>query len=219
MGGRPILERLLEQLRDVEQLEHVYVVTNARFAERFREFAARWQAPPELIVVDDGTTSDETKLGAIGDFDLVIREERVDDDVVVSAGDSVFSAPRLDEFVRFGSGRKAPVLAVREVDDVESLKRYSVVSTDDEARITAFEEKPKQPRSNLAGIALYFYPRSVLPLVRRYLDEGNNPDQPGRLVEWLYTRVPFYTWPVDGEWYDIGSKETLAAADRMFSQS
>jgi glucose-1-phosphate thymidylyltransferase len=192
------------------------VVTNAKFAERFREFAA---GRDDITVVDDGTTSDEDKLGAIGDLDLVVRQEELDDDLVVSAGDSIFSDPGFDEFVRYGSERGAPVLAVREVDDPDSLRSYSVVSTDAEGRITAFEEKPEHPASNLAGIALYFYPRSALPLIRRYVDEGNNPDQPGRLVEWMHTRVPFYTWPVGGEWYDIGSKETLAAADRVFSQS
>jgi glucose-1-phosphate thymidylyltransferase len=203
-------------MHEIEALEHVYVVTNAKFAGRFRAFAAD---RADLTVVDDGTTSDETKLGAIGDLELVIREEGSDDDLLVSAGDSVFSDPRLDEFARFATERAAPVLGVREVDDAEALRRYSVVAVDDEQRITSFEEKPERPQSSLAGIALYFYPRSTLPLVRRYLEEGNNPDQPGRLVEWMYTRVPFYTWRVGGEWYDIGSKETLAAADREFSQS
>jgi glucose-1-phosphate thymidylyltransferase len=203
-------------LREIPQLDRVYVVTNAKFADHFREFAAGW---PEVTVVDDGTTSDETRLGAIGDLDLVIRQEEIDDDVLVAAGDSIFSEPRLDEFVRNGVERDAPVLGVREADDPESLKSYSVVSVDAEGRITAFEEKPERPTSNLAGIALYFYPRGALPRVRRYLEEGNNPDQPGRLVEWMYERVPFYTWRVGGEWYDIGSKETLATADREFSQN
>jgi glucose-1-phosphate thymidylyltransferase len=216
VGGRPILERLLGQLREIPGLDRVYVVTNAKFADRFRDFAA---GQSDVTVVDDGTTSDETKLGAIGDLDLVIREEALDDDVVVSAGDSIFSEPRFDEFAAAGLEREAPTLAIREVDDPQSLKSFSVVSTDDAGRITAFEEKPDDPQSHLAGIALYFYPRSALPLIRRYLDEGNNPDQPGRLVEWMYTRVPFYTWRVRGDWYDIGSKETLAAAEREFSQS
>jgi glucose-1-phosphate thymidylyltransferase len=71
----------------------------------------------------------------------------------------------------------------------------------------------------LAGPALYFYPRSTLPLIRRYLDEGNNPDQPGRLVEWLHTRTPVYGWPIPGRWFDIGSPETLEQADRELSQT
>ena len=86
-------------------------------------------------------------------------------------------------------------------------------------RIVFFEEKPAAPRTTLSGVALYYYPRQALPLVKQYLEEGNNPDQPGRLVEWLYLRTPFYTWLLPGEWYDIGSAETLAEADAIFSQS
>jgi glucose-1-phosphate thymidylyltransferase len=164
--------------------------------------------------VDDGTTSDETKLGAIGDLQLVIRERGVDDDLLVAAGDSVFAGAPLAELARLGLEKQAPVEAVYDVGDFEAVKRYSVITADGEGRIVAFEEKPAEPESTLAGIALYFYPRASLPLVAQYLAEGNNPDQPGRLVEWLYSRTPVYVWPVPGRWYDIGSPETLEQADR-----
>jgi glucose-1-phosphate thymidylyltransferase len=144
----------------------------------------------------------------------VIRQETLDDDLLVAAGDSVFSEGGLGGFARFGLDRDAPVIAVFDVGDLEAIKRYSAITTDAEGRITAFEEKPEEPDSTLAGIALYFYPRSVLPLIDRYLEEGNNADQPGRLVEWMYERTPFYVWRVPGRWYDIGSPETLEQADR-----
>ena len=217
VGGRPILERLLGQLAEIEDLDHVYVVTNARFADRFRQFTTSWQGSFELTVVDDGTTSDEDKLGAIGDLALVIRKEGIDDDLLVAAGDSIFGEGGLDDFARLGLANSAPVTAVIDVGDLEAVRRYSAITTDAEGRITAFEEKPEHPETTLAGIALYFYPRSVLPLVGRYLAEGNNPDQPGRLVEWMYQRTPFYVWQVPGRWYDIGSPETLEQADREFS--
>jgi glucose-1-phosphate thymidylyltransferase len=87
---------------------------------------------------------------------------------------------------------------------------------DADSRLIGFEEKPDRPESTLAGIALYFYPRAILPLVGEYLAEGNNPDQPGRLVEWLYRRTPVYAWRVPGRWFDIGTPETLAEAKRVF---
>ena len=149
----------------------------------------------------------------------MIRRAALDDDLLVAAGDSVFSEGRLDEFVRFGLDRDAPVIAASELGDLEAIKSYSAIATDSGGRIVAFEEKPAEPKSSLAGIALYFYPRSALPLVGRYLAEGNNPDQPGRLVEWMYERTPFYVWQVPGRWYDIGSPETLEQADRELSQS
>ena len=90
-------------------------------------------------------------------------------------------------------------------------------STDAESRITYFEEKPALPKSTLTGIALYYYPQWALPLIKQYIAEGNNPDQPGRLVQWLYPRTPFYIWRVPGIWYDVGSKETLEEANRIFA--
>jgi len=219
VGGRPILERLLGQLEEIPSLERVYVVTNAKFAPHFREFAAAWEGGLELEVVDDGTESDETKLGAIGDLELVISSRDLDDDLLVSAGDSIFDGARLEDFARLGLEKEAPVEAVFDVGDLEAVKRYSVITADEDGRVVAFQEKPDEPESTLAGIALYFYPRSTLPLIGRYLAEGNNPDQPGRLVEWLHTRTPVYVWPVPGRWYDIGSPETLEQADRELAWS
>jgi glucose-1-phosphate thymidylyltransferase len=147
----------------------------------------------------------------------VIRQEGIDEDLLVAAGDSIFGEGGLGDFARLGLAKGAPVTAVVDVGDLEAVKRYSVVAADGEGRITAFQEKPEQPESTLAGIALYFYPRAALPLIREYLDAGNNPDQPGRLVEWMYERTPFYVWQVPGRWYDIGSPETLEQADRELS--
>jgi glucose-1-phosphate thymidylyltransferase len=215
----PILGRLLDQLGEVDELEVVYVATNAKFADAFLAFAEDWDGPFELMVVDDGTTSEEDKLGAIGDLALVIEQEGIDEDLLVAAGDSIFGEGRLDDFVRRARERRAPAIAVYDVGEPEAVRPYSAITADDEGRIVAFEEKPEAPETTLAGIALYFYPRETLQLVRRYLGEGNNADQPGRLVEWMFTRTPFYTWRIPGRWYDIGSPETLEAANREFSQS
>jgi len=103
------------------------------------------------------------------------------------------------------------------VGSLEQVKKYSSISIDQQGRIVVFEEKPKNPTSSVTGIALYYYPRATLGLIKQYMAEGNNPDQPGRLVQWLYPRTPVYTWPVPGLWFDIGSKETLEEANRIFA--
>ena len=79
------------------------------------------------------------------------------------------------------------------------------------------EEKPAEPKSTLISIALYYYPRATLQEISRYIKEGNNPDQPGRLVQWLYPQLPVHAWTVPGDWLDIGSKETLEAANILFA--
>ena len=212
LGGKTILERLLGQL-PLAELDTIYVVTNAKFAPRFREWANTQQA--QVVVIDDGTLTEDDRLGAIGDLELVIETEQLDDDLLVAAGDSLFS-DRLDGFVEFGRGRGAAVTAVYDVGDLDAMTRLSSVAVDGDARVTSFEEKPEHPTSTLAGIALYFLPRSVLPLVAEYLAEGNNPDQPGRLLVWLFRRTPVYAWRVPGRWFDIGTPDTLEEAARLF---
>jgi glucose-1-phosphate thymidylyltransferase len=216
VGGRPMIEHVLDRLAGADEIDGAYVVTNSKFAGQFRAWADR--AGGAVSIVDDGTKSEDDRLGAIGDLDLVVRAEGLDDDLVVVASDNLFSEPVAD-FIRFARAKDAPVVALYDIGDLAQMSKYSSVDVDEDGRITFFEEKPAEPSSTLSAIALYFYPRRVVPLIRRYLEEGNNPDQPGRLVQWLHTRTPVYTWRVPGHWYDIGSAETLREADRAFGDT
>lgn len=214
VGGKPMLDRLLERVLAIGGIDETIVVTNAKFAGAFSDWARGREG---IVVLDDRTTSDDDRLGAIGDIGYALDTRAVDDDLVVVAGDNLFGSD-IGDFGRRAREVDAPVLAVHDVGDSAEMAKYNQVEVDDEGRITFFEEKPANATSTLAGIALYFYPRSTLPLIRQYLAEGNNPDQPGRLVEWLYPRIPVYTWRVPGEWFDIGSRESLAAAEERFAE-
>jgi glucose-1-phosphate thymidylyltransferase len=213
VGGRPMIEHVLERFAGIPEIDGAFLVTNSKFAGQFRAWADR--ARGEISIVDDGTATEDDRLGAIGDLDFVIRAKQLDDDLVVVASDNLFSEP-VGEFTRLARAKDAPVVAVYDIGDLSQMSKYSSVEVDEDGRITFFEEKPTEPRSTLSAIALYFYPRRLVPVIRRYLEEGNNPDQPGRLVQWLHTRAPVYTWRVPGHWYDIGSVETLREADRDF---
>jgi len=220
VAGKPMIEHVLDNIAPIPGIDRVYVVTNAKFASQFQEWADRYRATKSgmnFTIINDGSTDDTNKLGAIGDLNLVLEREKIDDDLLVVAGDNLFSQS-LEEFGQYCRSRKAPVLALYDVGNLEEIKKYNAITIDAEGRITFFEEKPKQPKSSLTGIALYFYPSASLPLIRQYVAEGNNPDQPGRLVEWMYKRTPFYTWRVPGTWFDIGSKETLDEANRIFGE-
>lgn len=220
VAGKPMIEHVLEKLAPIRGIDGIYVVTNAKFDGAFNDWAALWRRAhpnPELAVVNDGTTDDANKLGAIGDIHFVLKTRNVGDDLIVVAGDNLFSEP-LGAFGEFCRRRNAPVLALYDVGDLDQIRKYNAISVDGDGRITFFEEKPQNPTSTLTGIALYFYPKHTLPWIHRYIAEGNNPDQPGRLIQWLYPRVPVYTWRVPGLWFDIGSKESLEEADRIFSR-
>jgi glucose-1-phosphate thymidylyltransferase len=216
VGGRPIVEYVLEALAGIKGLDEIHLVSNSKFAGAFEEWAAG--SGPDVSILDDGTSDEESRLGAIGDLDLAISQRSIDDDMLVVAGDNLFTES-LAPFAEFGREKKAPALGVYDVGDLDAIKRYNALELDGDDRVTYFEEKPERPRSTLTGIALYFYPRSSLGRVREYLDGGNNPDQPGRLVEWLYPRVPVYAWRVPGRWFDVGSAETLEDAERAFTRS
>ena len=140
-------------------------------------------------------------------------------DGVLGETDAFVSFEDRREVAAVSSGDDAVALAQNggDVGNLEAIKKYNALTLDADGRITFFEEKPANPTSTLTGIALYFYPRHILPLIGQYLAEGNNPDQPGRLVQWLYPRVPFYTWRVPGCWFDVGCHETLAKANRIFA--
>jgi glucose-1-phosphate thymidylyltransferase len=220
VAGKPMIEYVLDNLAPIGGIDRIYVVTNAKFANHFQKWSDEYRetkAKLDFTVVNDGSTDDSNKLGAIGDLHLVLTREKVDDDVIVVAGDNLFSE-KLSDFGRYCREKRAPVLAVYDVGDLEQIKKYNSITLDGDGRITFFEEKPKNPTSTLTGIALYFYPKATIPKIKQYIAEGNNPDQPGRLVQWLYTREPVYTWKVPGLWYDIGSKETLEEANKIFAR-
>lgn len=218
VAGKPMIEHVLSSLAGIGNIDHTYIVTNAKFAGHFERWVQAYKLSHQganISVVNDQTTDESNRLGAIGDLNLVLRQEAINDDVVLVAGDNLFS-DNLSSFGEFCGSQSVPVLAVYDVGDLEEIKKYNAIEIDEADQITYFEEKPADPKSTLTGIALYYYPQSALPLIQQYIDEGNNADQPGRLVQWMYQRTPFYVWKVPGIWYDIGSKETLEDANRRF---
>jgi len=220
VAGQPMIEYVLDNLAPIGGIDRVYVVTNAKFAGHFQQWSEAYRAGKsklDFTIVNDGSTDDRNKLGAIGDLNLVITRGKIGDDLIVVAGDNLFSQS-LEDFGRHCRKMNAPVLAVYDVGSLEEIKKYNSISLDAAGRITFFEEKPAQPASTLTGIALYYYPKAVLPLIQQYVAEGNNPDQPGRLVQWLYPRTPVYTWRVPGIWFDIGSRESLEQAGQIFAK-
>jgi glucose-1-phosphate thymidylyltransferase len=220
VAGKPMIEYVLDNLAPIGGIDRVYVVTNAKFAGHFQKWSDSYRASKtklDFTIVNDGSTDDSNKLGAIGDMHLVITKEKIEDDLIVVAGDNLFSQS-LEDFGRCCRQRNAPVLAVYDVGSLEEITKFNSISMDADGKITFFEEKPKKPTTTVTGIALYYYPKSTLPMIRQYVTEGNNPDQPGRLVQWLYQRTPVYTWTVPGIWFDIGSKESLEEANRIFKQ-
>lgn len=220
VAGKPMVEWVLDNLAPIPQIETIYIVTNNKFAADFQAWADGYNTrQPKLRfkIVNDGSSSDADKLGAIGDIRLVIEREGLEShDLCVVAGDNLFSQP-LEGFAAFAQGHAA-TLATYDVGDLEAIKKYNDLTLDEEGRIVSFEEKPANPTGTITGIALYYFARSTVSMFETYIQEGNNPDQPGRFIQWLYRRVPVHTYPIGGTWFDIGSKETLEEANEIFAK-
>jgi glucose-1-phosphate thymidylyltransferase len=219
VAGKPIIEWLADKLAEVPDLETIYVVTNDKFSSDFRSWADRYEdRHANIRIINDGSRSDDDKLGAIGDINLVLTREEylANSDLLVVAGDNLFDDP-LVEFVEYAKGSLATV-AVHDIGNLEAMKKYGTVTLSADRTVTHFEEKPEKPESTLAAMALYYYSREALPMFTTYLAAGNNPDQPGRFLQWLYTRKPVKAFEIKGQWLDIGSKETLARANELFAR-
>ncbi len=215
VGGRPIIDWILEAVMRADVADEVHVVTNARKAPWFEE----WAAGRDVVVHDDGTTSNDDRLGAIGDMQFVVDRAGLDDDLLVIAGDNLFDY-RVEDLVGFwqSKGGEASALAVRDVGSLELAAQYGIVTLGDDDRIVEFVEKPDAPASTLAGTATYVFSRAHAKLIRGYLAAGNPGDQPGRYVAWLHRHEPVYAWVFDSTWYDIGDHEQLLEADNRLRE-
>ena len=209
VGGRPIIDRIIDSITEVALVDEIHVVTNSHKAEAF----ARWAHARDVIVHDDGTTSNDDRLGAIGDMLFVIDHAHLDDDLLVIAGDNLFEFS-LAEFAAFWRSRGlASAVAVRDVGSLELAAQYGIVDLAEDGRVLDFEEKPADPPSTLAATATYLFHREHARLIRTYLEGEHGADQPGRFVGWLQRHEPVYGWVFDSTWYDIGNHEQLLEAD------
>jgi glucose-1-phosphate thymidylyltransferase len=213
VAGRPIVDWIVDRIAEVGDVDEVHLVTNARFAPDFERWA---RSRGRVRVHDDGTTSNETRLGAIGDIGFVADREQWDgEDLLVIAGDNLFDFS-LPEYVDFWRAKDGSAIAVYDHPERELVREYSVVELDRDDRVVGFEEKPEQPESNLISIAAYIYHRSHVSLLRAYLADGHPPDQPGYFIAWLYSRAPVYGYRFSGEWLDIGDRTQLLEADNRY---
>ena len=213
LAERPMLDYLLDRIREVGEIDDIHLVTNTRFAPSFREWA-----PADVTVHDDGTASNDDRLGAIGDLAFTIEQAGLgSEDLLVVAGDNLIGYS-LQDFVDFWREKGGSAIALHEVSDRELLKHYGVLELDDEDRVVGFEEKPAEPKSDLAATAAYLYRAEDAGLLPRYLEEGNPPDAPGNFVVWLHTRVPVYGYRFTGDWYDIGDLGQLLEADNLLRE-
>ncbi len=218
VAGKPIITHIADEIDTLDDVDEIVVVSNHRFIHQFERWAEERVAAcgkKPVVLVDDGSTDDADKLGAIGDIQYCIDKLGIDDDVVIIAGDNLFTYKLADAHAFFRRIGEDTILGKR-IDDRDELRRMGVAVLDAEGRVLDMVEKPQDPPSDIAIFATYFYKRSTLPLIRRYLDAGNKPDAPGYFPSWLYRIHEVRTYVFDGECYDIGTPKAYEQVQALF---
>jgi len=208
VGEKPIIEYIIEDLQDVDE---VLISTNAKFSTDFEDYAEEFDRDNVRVVVED-QDSEADKPGTIGAILKILKQENIDDDLLVIGGDNIYSFD-ISDFIDFAEER-GPANVVYDVEDFDLASSFGIVDTDDE-RIVGFEEKPEEPPSTLASTACYYFPKEHINLFREYdqhFQETDVPkeqylDEPGRLIEWAHSKVDMYAYSFDGHWFDVGTRQ------------
>jgi glucose-1-phosphate thymidylyltransferase len=213
VADRPMADWILDAIEASDEIEAVHVVTNAVYADAFED----WAAPRGVVVHNDGTSSNEDRLGAIGDIQFAIGAGNLGGDaLLVIAADNLFEFSLADYIAFWSAKGDGSALAVHQLADRGLAHLYGIVELDADDRIVGMEEKPDEPRSDLASTATYLFSEAHVALIDRYLEEGNPPDPPGRFLMWLSERAPVYGFRFSESWLDIGDPDQLHAADTRY---
>ncbi len=218
IGGRPMLDWFFDNMAASGRFDGAYLVSNSRYYPAFLDWAEKAAVRhPELPVkvLDDGTGNEQERLGAVGDIAFAIEKAKIDDDIMVAASDN-FITFGLDGFLSAFEETGRDTLLAWHMPDAEDRKNMAIAVLDANGNIMDLEEKPQEPKTDIAIYAIYLYRRDTLPLFREFLDTGANGDSPGRFPAWLYKRKEMRVWFYPGECIDIGTKAHLEAVRERF---
>ena len=197
--GKPILDWLIEDIE--EDIEEFIVVTNHKFYDHFLS----WSKGKKVRVIDDGTASNEGRLGAVRDIELAAKD--VDCDCLVMAGDNLLDFS-LKGFVDYALNKDTSCIMCHEENSLKALQKTAVITIDENDLITSYEEKPIEPKGNLAVPPFYFYKFDDLRRIDEALSDGCGYDAPGSFAAWLSKKAPMYAYRMPGKRYDIGDLES-----------
>lgn len=217
IAKKPIIDHIVEQMDTIAELDEIYVVSNDKFAKDFEAWAKTVKSRASIVVLNDGTTDDANKRGAIGDISFVINEMKIDDDLMVIAGDNFFTYS-LQEYVDYFHQKERDCVCVKVWEDEKSLSQFGIALLDEAGKVLDIEEKPTEPKSNTVVFAAYLYKRETVPMFAVYLAEGNKADAPGNFPAWLYRRKEVYAYTFQGECYDIGTPESYREVCQLYEK-
>jgi glucose-1-phosphate thymidylyltransferase len=217
IAGRPMLDYVMEKLEPVPGLDRIYILTNAKFEDKFRDYLNKKTRMKDTPLFVEDTRSEEEKLGSVGALGYLVEEERIDDELLVIGGDNIFGF-KMTDLTDYFQSKHANVVALCDVKSKSKARLYEVVSIDNENKIIDFLEKPSQPQSTLISTACYVFTRNGVQNIVRYLDKGNDPDKAGHFIKWLHRNDEVYGFIFEDIWFDIGSFESYNEANEYFTR-
>ena len=219
VGGRTILDTLCDKLSALKDLDELILVTNAKFFDQLSDWKKNTKRRLAIRVLNDGTVSNDTRLGAIGDLRYVIQQCCLKQDILMLASDNLFDDP-LSGFMDFARSKKGAVSVGLYDIKVPALaaKKFGVLEINSASEVTGMEEKPEFPRSSLIGMGVYYFPENSLKLIDEYLSRPDASDAPGYYIRWLSGRVKIFGFLFSGMWYDIGNLKALEDANQVFRE-
>lgn len=219
VGEKSILDWLVDDLVETTDIDEFVVISNHKFARHFENWKENKEKPRpyKITVIDDGTCTNETRLGAVKDIQLAVGTLRLSDDLLVMAGDNVLDFS-LSSFVNFAKEKHTSCVMCHEENELRKQQKTAIITVEDSALITSYEEKPKMPKGNLAVPPFYCYRSADVKRIQEALDNGCGYDAPGSFAAWLSKQTPMYAFMMPGKRYDIGDINSYEYVKRVFSK-
>lgn len=216
IGDKPILNYILDKVEEMK-LKEVVIVSNNKFFKHFEEWKTKQSYNVNIKILNDGSNSNNDRLGAIKDIQFALQKEKIDDDVLILSSDNLFEFSLTEMYKKFQELKK-PLIGCYNVAWIEEAKKFGIVELNSKNKVVDFVEKPENPPSTLASIGVYFFPKNEIKLIDEYLKEDNVSDAPGNFISWLHKKTSVYGFSFDKKWFDIGSFESLEQARKEFSK-
>lgn len=216
--GKTVLDWLLSDVDTIEDLEKYVVVSNHKFYDHFSFWKETSSLTHPIIVLDDGSTENSNRLGAVKDILFAIDSLDLNEDLLVLAGDNLLDFS-LSGFVSFFHQKQATCIIRHFEPSLAALQRTGVATIDSSDKVLVMEEKPKEPKSNWAVPPFYVYKKEDLPLIRKAIQAGCNTDAPGSFIAWLCKQASVYAYPMPGKRWDIGNLESYEQVKREYDSS
>lgn len=216
VGNSTILDRMMADLDNIDDIDEHIIVTNHRFVHIFEDWKTNSNYKKPITIIDDGTTDNEHRLGAVRDLLLAVEKCAIDDDIMVLAADNILDFS-MQGFVDYFKDKGTSVIMCHHEPELRKLQRTGVIAVDGDMKVLEMQEKPAEPVSNWAVPPFYIYSRKDLPLIRDCMEHGCGFDAPGNLAHYLTEVTTLHAWPMAGSRFDIGSMDSYTMINDKLS--